>query len=280
MAIEGTDAGESGLGRATTLPRSPRNGQLRQPRLAEMVAAKLRERILSGEIPDGGMLPKHEELLQEFQISLPSVREALRILETEGLVTVQRGNVGGASVHLPDRENAAYTLGLILQSRCVPLNDVIRSIQQLEPSCVGACARRPDRLRNVVPALRQVLEGADAVIDDPVAYGREAQEFHNLLVALCGNETTILILGALQSLWWGQVQGVRQQRVGSAVFADETQREESSREHWLIFHSIEQGDHEGGERAARAHLFNPRSDAFVDSDLLVDASLVLGTRSL
>jgi DNA-binding FadR family transcriptional regulator len=242
-----------------------------------MVAAKLRERILSGEIRDGGVLPKHEELLQEFQISLPSVREALRILETEGLVTVQRGNVGGAIVHLPNPDNAAYTLALILQSRCVPLNDVIRGIQQLEPSCVGACARRPDRLRQVVPALREVLEAADAVIEDPIAYGREAQRFHNLLVASCGNETTILVLGALQSLWWGQVQGVRQRRVGSAIFADETQREESYKEHWIILRAIEQGDFEGGERAARAHLFNPRSDAFVESDLLVDASLVLGT---
>lgn len=259
--------------------RTSRNGQLRQPRIAEMVAAKLRERILSGEIPDGGMLPKHEELLQEFQISLPSVREALRILETEGLVTVQRGNVGGAIVHLPDKDNAAYTLALILQSRSVPLNDVIRGIQQLEPSCVGACARRPDRLRTVVPQLHEVLEAADASIEDPVAYGREAQQFHNLLVAWCGNETTILILGALQRLWWAQVQGVHRHRVGSAVFADESQREESSREHWVIFRCIQAGDHEGGERAARAHLFNPRSDAFVDSDLLVDASMVLAARS-
>src|SRR4029079_12199745 len=58
--------------------------QLRQPRLAELVAAALRSRILSGRLPDGSMLPKQEELIEEFKVSKPSMREALRILETEG----------------------------------------------------------------------------------------------------------------------------------------------------------------------------------------------------
>src|SRR5438309_709655 len=93
--------------------------QLRQPRLAEMVAAALRKRIVSGGIEDGGMLPKQEDLMAEFGISLPPMREALRILETEGLITVRRGNTGGAVVHQPQATKAAYMLGLVLQSRDV-----------------------------------------------------------------------------------------------------------------------------------------------------------------
>ena len=94
---------------------------LRQPRLAEMVADGLRERILSGELGDGDMLPKQDDLLAEFRVSPPSIREALRILETEGLITVQRGNVGGAIVHRPKPATAAYMLGLVMQSRSVQL---------------------------------------------------------------------------------------------------------------------------------------------------------------
>src|SRR4051794_13103182 len=95
--------------------------QLRQPRLAEMVAAVLRDRIVSGELEDGAMLPKQEDLLAEFRISPPPMREALRILETEGLITVRRGNTGGAIVHRPQPGKAAYMMGLVLQSRAVPL---------------------------------------------------------------------------------------------------------------------------------------------------------------
>ncbi|MFD5755541.1 GntR family transcriptional regulator, partial [Streptomyces sp. NPDC127044] len=52
-----------------------------QMRMAELVAAALRDRILAGGIGDGSTLPKQDELVSEFGVSYPSVREALRILE-------------------------------------------------------------------------------------------------------------------------------------------------------------------------------------------------------
>ena len=58
--------------------------RLRQPRLAEMVAEGLRERILSGELADGSMLPKQDDLLAEFRVSPPSIREALRVWRPRG----------------------------------------------------------------------------------------------------------------------------------------------------------------------------------------------------
>ena len=92
-------------------PLAPRRAQLRQPRLADMVASVLRERIVNGELADGDLLPKQDELLEEFRISRPSLREALRILESEGLLTVRRGNVGGSVVEAPNAESSAYRTG-------------------------------------------------------------------------------------------------------------------------------------------------------------------------
>jgi GntR family transcriptional repressor for pyruvate dehydrogenase complex len=56
--------------------------QLRRPRLADIIAGSLRDRILSGELHDGSSLPTLERMVQEYGVSSPSVREALRILET------------------------------------------------------------------------------------------------------------------------------------------------------------------------------------------------------
>ena len=67
-------------------------------RLAEQVADELRRRILGGELADGSVLPKEDELLLEFPVSKPSLREAMRILEAEGLLRVRRGKLGGAVV--------------------------------------------------------------------------------------------------------------------------------------------------------------------------------------
>ena len=65
------------------------------------MASRLRNEILSGRLTEGDSLPRQEDLLADFKVSPPAVREALRILETEGLISVRRGNVGGAIVHLP-----------------------------------------------------------------------------------------------------------------------------------------------------------------------------------
>jgi DNA-binding FadR family transcriptional regulator len=72
-----------------------------QHRVAESVAAELRARIL-GQGGEDYQLPTQDQLMAEFGVSHPSIREAIRILETEGLVTVRRGKVGGAQVHRPD----------------------------------------------------------------------------------------------------------------------------------------------------------------------------------
>jgi GntR family transcriptional repressor for pyruvate dehydrogenase complex len=48
--------------------------QARQPKLADVVAARLRDRILSGELKDGDELPRQEDLLAEFGVSTPSLR--------------------------------------------------------------------------------------------------------------------------------------------------------------------------------------------------------------
>ena len=101
------------------MPKDPsrlKARSMRRPRLAEMVAAQLREQIVTGEIPDGSALPTLETLVHLFDVGAPSVREAFGILEHEGLITVRRGNLGGAIVHRPKAETAAYMLGLVLQA--------------------------------------------------------------------------------------------------------------------------------------------------------------------
>ena len=91
----------------------------------------------------------------EFPVSKPSLREAMRILEAEGLLRVRRGKLGGAVVRRPNAANVAYTVGLVLGSQEVGLSDVGNALLQVEPACAGLCAQRADRGRAVVPQLRQ-----------------------------------------------------------------------------------------------------------------------------
>ena len=103
--------------------------------------------MVSGALADGSLLPKQEDLLAEFGVSKPSMRSALGILETEGLITVRRGNMGGAVVHSPRADGVAYMLSLVLQTRGVGLGDVGSALKQMEPACAALCAERQDRGR-------------------------------------------------------------------------------------------------------------------------------------
>jgi DNA-binding FadR family transcriptional regulator len=190
-----------------TFPSEPavapvRRGQFTQPSVAELVADAIRARIVAGTLPDGSMLPKQEQLIDEFNVSRPSFREALRILENEGLISVRRGNVGGAQVHAPTPENAARTLGLVLQARNVALDDLAAAIDVIEPACAAQCAQRDDRHVALVPKLRELNRRGAAIEPQDLAGAAAAlQEFHQALIDGCGNATLVIVVGALESLW-------------------------------------------------------------------------------
>ena len=167
-----------------------------------MVADILRTRIVDGALPDGSLLPKQDDLIDEFHVSRPSFREALRILENEGLISVRRGNVGGAQVHAPTPENAARTLGFVLQARQVELDDLAGALAIIEPACAAHCASRPDRHETLVPRLRELNRMAHEMpIDNPVGSARLSADFHNEIINGCGNATLVIVVGALERLW-------------------------------------------------------------------------------
>lgn len=224
--------------------------------LAEWLADHLRERILDGRLPDGSLLPKQDEIVEEFGVSKPSAREAFRILETEGLITVRRGRVGGSVVHAPRTASVAYMLALVLQSNRVPLADVGFALRQVEPVCAALCASRPDRRRMVMPTLRRAHGRlARAVKDDDAESAVPAsRHFHETMVGLCGNETLIAIAGSLEAMWSGHEQDWAGEAVRRKEFPPVGLRRRALEEHQEILELIEGGDAAGAADAARRHL--------------------------
>src|SRR6478735_779953 len=90
---------------------------VRVPKAAELVASHLRQQIVRGDIGLGQPLPAETELRAIYSVSRPTLREALRILESEALIVVKRGARGGARAALPDGVAATRAAGLLLQVR-------------------------------------------------------------------------------------------------------------------------------------------------------------------
>ena len=223
--------------------------RIRPQRTAEVVASALRDSILRGELT---VLPRIEDLTEQFHVGAPALREAMRILETEGLITVRRGNVGGADVHLPTAETVGYIVSLALQSKATQVRDVGLALRQLEPLCAGMCAARPDRHEAVVPELRALVDEQTDALGDRRQFGDVISRFHRAMVTGCGNETLVVLVGALEVVWSGHTHEVYASHPDGDT--DIALWKAGLRDHERIVDAIAAGDAAAATKAAAKHL--------------------------
>lgn len=255
------------------------SGRVSQSRIAETVASELRSRILAGD--DDYRLPTQDQLVKDFGVSYPSIREAIRILETEGLVTVRRGNVGGAEVHRPNESSAAYHLGLALQGAQVTLADLAASLQMLEPLCAAECASRPDRAEVVVPALNASIEASAELVGDGVAFTHAAREFHDLVVSFTPKATVRYVVSSLVTLWSAQEEAWAEKLTRRGEYPSEAAAKEAVRTHRRIAKEIAAGQAAKAEGLYRTHLAATQAlvlERFDDG--IVDASSAMARQAI
>jgi len=157
------------------------------PKRAEIAAAQLRGQIIRGELKEGDPLPPEGELMAMFGISRPTVREALRVLESESLIWVRRGGGGGARVRAPHISVAAGYAGALLQYNGATVDDVFDARYALEPSAIRMLAlQKPaDGLELVRDALKAEEEaGTDTRLFRPCAIAT-----HMAIIHATGNQT-------------------------------------------------------------------------------------------
>ncbi|VEG43615.1 transcriptional regulator [Mycolicibacterium flavescens] len=112
------------------------------PRRSLIVAAEIRARMAEGQLTEGDRLPPMTDLADEFSISRPTLREALRILEMEFLLDLRTGDRGGATIHTPSTRVAAQLAGIILEARGTTFADFYRALRLINPSIMGLSASR------------------------------------------------------------------------------------------------------------------------------------------
>jgi GntR family transcriptional repressor for pyruvate dehydrogenase complex len=254
--------------------------RFRQPRVAELVASMLRDDILSGRLKEGDVLPSQESLFGEFGVSPPALREAIHILETDGLISVRRGNVGGAVVHHPSAERTAHMISMVLQARAATPVDVSEALMHLEPICAGMCAAREDRMTEVVPYLQNEIGIQSAQFDDLSQYVPNARRFHETLVSRCGNEPMILVIGSLELIWSAHESAVWNGDGDPAPMVDKTRRA-ALRDHQRLLDAICDGNATRAIRLAQDHLAAARRNTLaVGTGQTIEAKLMadLGPR--
>lgn len=213
------------------------------------VADQLREAILGGTLPAGSELPSERELCERFGVGRTTVREALRSLQAQGLVTGGSGPTAPLRVVTPDALSAGPVRdGLIhlLRLGRVPLDDLIELRIALEGAAVAAAARRG---ATVLDDARAELEAMREAGTDVAAFEAADVRFHLALVGASGNEAFSLIMLAVRHSMAAHLLGVLQSaRDPEPVVAGLLE------EHEAILAAVERGDAEDAQQQLRAHL--------------------------
>jgi GntR family transcriptional regulator, transcriptional repressor for pyruvate dehydrogenase complex len=161
---------------------------------AHAIAAEFRARIASGELGDGDPLPVENELVDRLGVSKGVVREALRVLEHEGLIEVRRGLGGGPRVRHPSIGHAANAMGVYLQIGNVAVMDVWAARDRI----IGSAVERLAEARSSVPELGAATDVLTKRVGDLDAYNAALLDVNESAVREAGNATELMVVGALR----------------------------------------------------------------------------------
>ncbi len=162
------------------------------------IAADLRQLIARGKLKAGDPLAVESELVDRLGASKGVVREALRILELEGLVEVRRGLGGGPRVRHPSISEAAQGMGIYLQLGDVPVLDAWTARDRIIGGAVERLAQ--ERSRSAVGALERCVAALAALVGEFDAYYPQLLDVAETTVRLAGNATEYVLVVALRHI--------------------------------------------------------------------------------
>jgi DNA-binding FadR family transcriptional regulator len=220
-------------------------------RAASVIARQLRRQIVRGELTEGDTLPSEADLVTQFGVSRPTLREAIRVLESESLVVVKRGSRGGIEVSVPRVEIAAHYAGLLLEYQQATLADVFVASAAIEAPCAAMLART--RTAADVKRLRAAVAVERDAADEPAGLLEVQNDFHRLVIEMAGNQT----LGVLSDVLRHIIEVATQRYVTDPALGGPDKTPESqvaTRTHEKLIDLIEAKDSTGAEALWRKHI--------------------------
>jgi DNA-binding FadR family transcriptional regulator len=207
--------------------------------VSEAIARDIVRRIGAEGLAPGAQLPPEAKMLEEYGVGRGSLREALRILEVHGLISIKPGPRGGPTVDEVQTRNFGRMASLFFQMDGVTFRELIEARLTMEP----VLARRAAEL--VEPQLLGELARFEHVGRADEDYLRYATDFHQLVAIMSGNR--------IMSMFGGSLADVVLDRVTDSLYP-KSRRREVLTTHAAIARAIAVGDAELAERLMREHM--------------------------
>jgi GntR family transcriptional repressor for pyruvate dehydrogenase complex len=221
---------------------------VRTGRISEQIAQQLQAAIFAGQLKPGDRLPPERELVERFEASRTSVREAMRTLELAGLISVRAGAHGGAYVTAPNFELVARALQTMLHAGTFDLMELYQARLLLEPGIAEIAAREADP--EDVALLRASLAQGRERMAQRADTAPASYNFHFLLAKAAKSQLLLMLVSSLLDL-------VHQSDRESATIRRPSPA--ILRAHEAIVSAIERHDPTAAREATIDHLLNLQS---------------------
>ena len=234
---------KKGPGAVSTWPGDGNDDNtIRVRKAGEVVAERFRRQIANGTLAIGHQLPSEEELTTMFGIARTTLREALRVLESQGLLEIKRGRGGGGIITMPRLDTLSQSLALVLQLQHTTLGDLDDARMMIEPPLAGRLASQhsDEDLEVLTAIVDRAHECAET--DDKNGFGKAAAMLHEAIIERGGNNTMAVVGALLHDL-------VDRHLQSAAEISDHEQMSRAVRSYRKLIQLIESGD----SVAATAH---------------------------
>jgi GntR family transcriptional regulator, transcriptional repressor for pyruvate dehydrogenase complex len=173
---------------------------------AEHVAQRLLDKIIEAGLTPGSSFGTEAQLLEQFDVSRPTLRESLRILESKGVLSLRPGPGGGIMVTKPGTDILAHGLSVFLRLHDVPFIDVLKAREVIEPALAREAADNgTDR---DFDEMEQSIERMQS-IKDQQTFVDENRNFHSIVARASGNKVLETFWSTISIVAHGEHLGVR-----------------------------------------------------------------------
>jgi GntR family transcriptional repressor for pyruvate dehydrogenase complex len=215
----------------------------RPPKAAMLVAQRIVRDIVRGGLRPGDLLPPERSMLENYETGRGTLREALRLLEFEGVIALKPGPRGGPVLLDPDSSHLASTVVLLMQLKRAPFRTIVEVRSALEPMISSLAAERISEESLI--ELGDTIQQMRANPGDQHVFVDANKRFHDTIAWSSGNALFGYIVDSLLGIMDGTMIGIDY---------PSPRRSAILKAHESIFEAISARDGKQSEARMRTHI--------------------------
>ena len=215
----------------------------RPPKAAMLVAQRIVRDVVRGGLRPGDLLPPERTMLETYETGRGTLREALRLLEFQGVIVLKPGPRGGPVLLDPDASHLASTVVLLMQLKEAPFRTIVEVRSALEPMISSLAAERisEESLVELGGTIDQMREN----LGDQRSFLDANKRFHDIIAWSSGNALFGYIVDSLLGIMDGTILGIDYPSPRRAAIL---------KAHESIFEAIKARDEKESEARMRKHI--------------------------